>query len=430
MMNLYSFLERSLREINPERFIFCGYSGNIDWVVDIQGDAFLRLQEAFQIWPDTFSERLSNPEIKTIQDLINYAIYFFHTHSGGEGNLHAPELVETINQFLPGRFAIGGTGAQAANFLAHLGLPHVYLHLPVYNHFFEMVLHPALFIHHNTALYAQQLGEGITRSLSEIHCILDYGPQTLYRIGSRIFRTSGYDRIILSHDQCNAKIHISESFQEILRRPHEDASLLVSGFNSLREIEDLLRFVIENERIIEEFRKSHPGCSVCVEEAHYWDKAYERIRIVAEYIYPHIDSLGMNRREYEVMRSSMDFKTQDPIEFLYALAREYSLKRVGVHTKDECLVVSAYSFEQEILADSLGILLSGAKAHYGRFVDQEELWKLLYAFHDLALSKEIIFPKPLGKGYWAFRIPTLKGIPVASTLGLGDAFTAGLLVYL
>lgn len=430
MMTLYPLLERSLQELRTERWIFCGYTGNIDWVVEIQNDAFLRLQEALQIWPDTFSEKLFHPEIRTIEDLVFYAISFFHTHSGGEGNLYTPELVDTVNQFLPGRFAIGGTGAQAANFLAHLGLLHVHLHLPVYTYFFETLLHPALSIHHHTTFYAQHFGEAITRSPSEIHCILDYHSGTLYRIGSHIFSTSGADRIILSHDRCNAKICINESFQKLLRHPHKEASFLVSGFNSPREIDDLRHFVTENERLIDEFRKSHPGCSVCVEEAHYWDKARERIHLVAEHIYPHIDSLGMNRREFETMRSSMDFKTQDPIQFLYALAREYGLKRVGVHTKEECLVVSAYPFEQEILADSLGILLSGARAHYGRFVGQEELWKLLHIFRGLAQSKEITPPQPLEEGYQVFRIPTLAGMPVISALGLGDAFTAGLLVYL
>ncbi|MGC8779048.1 MAG: ADP-dependent glucokinase/phosphofructokinase [Candidatus Caldatribacteriaceae bacterium] len=429
-MTLYSVLEQSLQELNEQRWIFCGYSGNIDWVAKIQNDAFLRFQEACQIWPETFSERLCRPEIRTIEDLIRYAIYFFHTHSGGEGNLHTPDLVDTINRFLPGHFAIGGTGAQAANFLAHLGFGHVELHLPVYTPFFQAVLHPALSIHHSTAFYAQRFGEEITRSLSEIHCILDYDPETLYRIGSHVFRTSGQDRIILSHDQCNARIRISESFREILCQPHEEASFLVSGFNSLREIEDLQDFIGENERIIEDFRKHHPGCSVCVEEAHYWDKAHERIHLVAERIYPHVDSLGMNQREFEAMRSSMDFKTQDPVEFLYNLCQEYALKRVGMHAKEECLVVSAYPFEQEVLADGLGILLSGAKAYHGRFVGKEELWALLHNFRHLALAKEIVLPKPLGNGYRAFRLPTLKGIPVASTLGLGDAFTAGLLAYL
>lgn len=430
MITLYSFLQRSLRELPEKRAIFCGYSGNIDWVVDIRDEAFLRLQENLGVWPEAFAEKLCNPEIKTMADLIHYAIWFFHTHSGGEGNLHTPELVDTLRRFFPGHFAIGGTGAQAANFLAHLGLSQVHLHLPVYTHFFEMVLHPALIIHHNTAFFAQCFGETIIRSLSEIHCILDYHPGTAYRIGNQVFHTPGGDRIILSHDRCNTKVHVSNSFREELRRPHEEASFLVSGFNSFRDMEELAHFVRENEGIIEEFRKSHPGCSVCAEEAHYWDRAAERICLVAERIYPRIDSLGMNYREFEALRSSLYPQVGKPVEFLYALAREYGLKRVGVHAKEECLVVSSYPEEQEMLADSLGILLSGAKAHYGRFVGKEELEAFLCTFRDLALAKEIAPPEPLGGGYRAFHLPTLKGVPVASTLGLGDAFTAGLLVYL
>jgi ADP-dependent phosphofructokinase/glucokinase len=94
------------------------------------------------------------------------------------------------------------------------------------------------------------------------------------------------------------------------------------------------------------------------------------------------------------------------------------------------LVVSAYPVEQEILADSLGILLSGAKAHYGRFVGLEELEAFLEAFRSFTQTKRIDSPQPLGNGYRAFSLPTLKGIPIASALGLGDAFTAGLLVHL
>jgi len=83
-MNLYHFIKRSLREISWTKHIFCGYSGNVDWVVRLQGEDFLRFQNQLGLWPDSFSESLCNPEIKTLSDLINYVTYFLHTASGGK----------------------------------------------------------------------------------------------------------------------------------------------------------------------------------------------------------------------------------------------------------------------------------------------------------------------------------------------------------
>jgi ADP-dependent phosphofructokinase/glucokinase len=429
-MNLYQFLKKSLQEIRWERSIFCGYSGNLDWVVSLQNDQFLRFEEKMGFWPDSFSKNLCIPEIYTIPELINYVTYFMHTASGGEGDLKKMDLVEVVMQSTSGYFSIGGTGAQAANFLAHLGLSHVHLHLPIYNAYFAQVLHPNLHVYHNTSFYAKEMGKEIVSSLSEVHCIFDYAMGTLYRIGNKVFKTRRSDRIILSYDRCNSNLHISEAFKKELLKPKKEISFLVSGFNSLRKTEDLSRFVKKNQLIIEQFRKTHPKASICVEEAHYWDKEKERIETVAKNIYPMVDSVSMNVREFQTIRRCLGFQNRDPVEALHAIASKYGIRRVGVHSGENCIVVSTYPLEQEILADSLGILLSGAKAYYGRFVGREELEKFLVTFRDFACSKEIPVPKPLGGGYQAFIIPTLKGIPIVSTLGLGDAFAAGLLVYL
>jgi len=429
-MNLYYFFKRSLQEINWTKHIFCGYSGNIDWAVRLQGEDFLRLQNHLGLWPDSFSQSLCKPEIDTFAELINYVIYFLHTNSGGEGDIKDPELMRAIMQFLPGQFSIGGTGAQAANFLAYLGLPQVSLHLPIYNAHFEKILHHRLRIYHNTPFYEEKFGKEVSASLSEIHCIFDYAPQTAYRIGNAVFQTRSSDRVILSHDRCNANISISESFKQELTRPHQEVSFLVSGFNSFRKIESLSRFLQENQTIIEQFRRIHPRSSVCVEEAHYWNREEERIKTVATTIYPAIDSLGMNAREFQAISYHLGFQNENLIQALHSMAQHFGLKRIGVHSGERCLVVSAYPVEQEILADSLGILLSGAKAHYGRFVRLEELEAFLEAFRSFTQTKRIDSPQPLGNGYRAFSLPTLKGIPIASALGLGDAFTAGLLVHL
>lgn len=429
-MNLYQFLKRSLQEINWKRDIFCGYSGNLDWVVSLQGDRFLRFEEEMGFWPQVFSESLYTPEIYTVSELINYVTYFMHISSGGEGDLKRTELVEAIMQSMPGHFSIGGTGAQAANFLACFGFPHVHLHLPIYNVYFAQVLHPNLHVYHNTSFYAKELGKGVTSSLSEIHCIFDYLPGTLYRLGNQILKTKKSDRIILSYDRCNSDIRISEAFKEELREPRKESSFLISGFNSFRRIEDLSRFLNENRLIIKQFREVNSKASICVEEAHYWDKEEERAKKVAEIIYPMVDSVSMNIREFRVIQRCLGFQDQDPIKVLYAIACQYNIRRVGIHSGDRCFVVSAYPPEQEMLADSLGILFSSAKAHYGRFIGKDEIEKFLMTFRDFARSREIPKPKPLGENYRAFVIPTLKGIPIVSTLGLGDAFTAGLLVYL
>ena len=187
-------------------------------------------------------------------------------------------------------------------------------------------------------------------SLSEIHCIFDYVPKLLIVLVMKYFILKKADRIILSHDRCNSNIYISEAFKQELLKSHIKSSFLISGFNAIRKLEDLVRFVKENQLIIEHFRKAHPfSSSIHLEEGDHWDKEKERREIIFSAIYPLVDSLGMNKREFERITFLNNLKNDDPIQSLYAMACSYGLKRVCVHSSEYCLVVSSTQLSKKYL---------------------------------------------------------------------------------
>ncbi|MCX6089961.1 MAG: ADP-dependent glucokinase/phosphofructokinase [Atribacterota bacterium] len=429
-MTLYDILLRSLSAMERGKDIFCSYSGNVDWVIPVEKERFLYFQKSMHHWPKTFTNSLHQPALRTMEDLINYVTYFLHMNCGGEGDLLNTELVSTVMETLPGYFAIGGTGAQAANYLSHAGYTNIYLHLPIFTSYFKDLLSPTIHIFENNDYYENRMGKDIY-SLSEIHCIIDFAIGAAYQIADDILHTTRPDRVILSHDRCNSSLHISESFVEELNKPHPFISFLISGFNTLRNIGDLHHFARENENIIHRYRQAHPGNrSIHVEEGDHWEREEERRSIVFNSMYPLVDSIGMNEKEFSSIMSYHNFSASEPFSGLYGLIHRYGLKRVNVHTSQSCYVVSSYPVEQELLAIGLGILLSSARAYYGTFVEVDKLEQLIKETKSLSTSRTIPPAQKMSNGYYSLTIPTLQGMKIVSSLGLGDAFTAGVMAYL
>ncbi len=425
-MNLHDVFQDAMANLKTGRKLFCGLTANVDIVVFFEGDDFLRAQERFGSDPAAGAEPPSS-EPSTPAEALDHAAWFMANGTGGEANMPSIRPLLPLVDALPNSRVVGGTGAQAANWLAGSGFENVILYVPRNAPDFDGLLHPNMRTLDNNREYAELMGGD--REFSEIHCIIDYARGTNVRYGGTVRGAGRHDRLILSGDRCLSRLRVSKSFQDAACAPHDDSALLVTGFNSCRAMDDFSLFLDQCAALMDRYHEANPGGFIHAEECFQWDHPRERRRALAETIWPRSDSLGMNEAEYRDICGQFGLDAADARGSLLELARRYGLRRVCRHNSTNCLTVTRYPEVDELRAAGLAVLFSGARAFYGDFTERDGIDGLIRATRDISENAPIPGPVQLDGGYLCIEVPTLKGMPIKSSIGLGDAFTAGLIAY-
>lgn len=428
-MKLRGILENALAGLRRQRSVFCGMTGNVDIVLSIRDDMFLAAQQRFGSDPAA-SDEPPSPNISGTVEALDYAAWFMARGSGGEADIPSIRPLEPLIGMFPNFRAVGGTGAQAANWLAHAGFKNTVLYLPYFDEAFREVLHlDGMEIIDNNDGYADVMAADPT--FSEVHCIFDYRQNARLRYGRREAGAPRHDRVILDGDRCNSLLRISERFHNRVCSRHDESSLLVTGYNLCRSMDNFRDFVEQSARLMRDYRLSNRDSGfIHIEDCFQWDNAPERRNTVAEKIWPLADSVGMNEAEFGELCAFFNLDESNPDAALLALADKSGLKRVCLHTATHCRAVTRYPRERELSAIGLAILFSSARAYYGTFVDVDGLVRLVEETAGISENAVAGDSVPLGGGYASVVVPTLSGMPIRSSIGLGDAFTAGLLAYL
>lgn len=428
-MNLRDMLQDALAAPDFRRRVFCGLTANVDYVIPFSGGDFARAQDLFGSDPPE-SAAPPDPNLSSTAGALDYAAWFMAAGTGGEADLATTIPVRPLVEAFPHFRAVGGTGIQAANWLAHAGFSDVVLYLPWNAPEFDGLVHPGLKLVDNNPGYLDLMAD--CPEFSEVHCIIDYARDALVRYGGALRRAPRHDRVILSCDRCNSRLRVSREFYAELCRPQKKRSaFLATGFNSPRLLEDFHKFVDECATLMLGYRRTNRGSSfIHVEDCYQWDNPLERRRTVAEKIWPMADSLGMNEVEYAELTALFDLNPDDVKGSLAAIAKRHGLSRVCLHGASACRVATRYPVEAERKAIGMAILFSSARAYYGGFVGPDMLARLVEETEAISLAAETPDPVAAGHGYAYIETPTLYGMPMKSSIGLGDAFAAGQVAYL
>lgn len=428
-MILRDLLAGALAAPDFQRRVFCGMTANVDYVIPFAGDDFLRAQDMFGSNPPE-SAAPPDPNLRSTASALDYAAWFMAAGMGGEADMAATIPVRPLMDAFPHFRAVGGTGIQAANWLAHAGFSDVVLYLPWNAPEFDRLAHPDLKLIDNNPGYLDLMADA--SEFSEIHCIIDYAKDTKVKYGGAIRSAPRHDRVILSCDRCNSHLRVSREFYAELCRPQRKRSaFLATGFNSPRQLGDFHRFVDECANLMLGYCRTNKGSSfIHVEDCYQWDNPRERRLTVAEKIWPLADSLGMNEVEYADLAALFELDREDVEGSLAAIAQRHGFSRVCLHGASSCRVVSKYPVELERKAIGMAILFSSARAYYGGFVGFDMLARLVEETEAISTAATAPDPVPAGHGYMFIETPTLYGMPVKSSIGLGDAFAAGQVAYL
>lgn len=429
MTDLYRVFRDALDNLDTGRHIFCGLTANVDIILHFEGDQFAALQREYG--EDAILPAGGGPPpalTKTPADVLRYAAWFIARGQGGEGDIASLATVQPLIDRLPQYRAVGGTGIQAANWLAKAGFVNTELYLPQNDAAFDGLVHPGIRSHDNNAGYRELFGDdGV---FSEVHCIVDYaeGARVLAKGGEKIAPAS--DRVIFSGDKANAKLRVSPSFMAAAARPRSSSALLVTGWNGPRTLADFNLFVEDCRELMREYRRGNPGGFIHIEDCYQWKESNERRRITAERVWPLADSLAMNEVEYGILTEFFGLGGKDIPANLFEMAKLHGLRRVCMHTARLSRTVSTYPWEKECRALGLATLFSTARAYYGGFVGLDRIARMVEESRGLAEKAASPRHDRVDDRYEYMELPTLYGIPVKSSIGLGDAFSAGQVAYL
>ncbi len=429
LLPLHQALTGALSSLDPAKPVFGGFSAARDIVLSVAGDAFLALQESAGYVPP--APGAAKAALETLTDIIDCFAACVAAGHGSDLPLASPAVGRPLADFFPHTIRVGGTGVQVANCLAHCGFTNVTAHVPFLAPEMREILHPAIRLAGNNRHY-ERSAKGIPEGagFAGVHYILDYAAGAAVRTGEGILRARRPDRIILGGNPYTAALRISPEFLGFLSVPRRDSSMVMAGFAAPRDLVAFHDFAGDCLDALTRYRRANPDGFVHVEECHHAVQPRERRILIRENIWPRIDSLGMNESEFAVLADFLRLDAGDVWGSLHAIASRHGLKRACLHTGEVCRTVSRYGFAEECRAVGMGILFASARAHYGRFAQLEDIRLLLDAAEPIAGGLAIPDPKTLGDGYLAIEIPTLRGLPVKSSIGLGDAFTAGIAAFL
>lgn len=432
LASLYQAFREALDTLDTHREVFCGFSGNVDTIIPIQGDDFAALRDRLAPAALPFSAFGGEPpsfHLTTIGEVCDYVSWFIATGNGAEANLESPQLLRPFLEALPHYHTAGGTGMKSANWLAAAGFHNVRLYVPFRDGVFERLVDKRVRLFSDNRRYAAHMADA--REFSGQHFLFDYAEGTAATFAGERLTAPRADRVILSADRVNSRLRISREFIEAAGNAAGAASLLVTGFNSPRTNDDFDRFIDDCVAVIGSFRRGgNAGRFVHVEDCHCWDDSDERRKSVAARVLPLADSYGMNEAEYRWEAESFGQNPDDVRGTLLAFARRFGLRRVCLHHADRNHLVTNYSPREETRAMGLAVLLASARGYYADFADPDELHELVQATRVLSQVRDILICPDIGDGYHHIQFPTLKGIPMKSTAGLGDAFAAGLVACL
>lgn len=329
---------------------------------------------------------------------------------GGEVQFDWPEGPAWLRERLPLRYALGGTGPQAAWVLGQLGVRSL---VAIEDRHAAMLreIPPAVLLAERDAL---KTADAVSTAGPHIPEIFIFEFTAGRAIGAVVPTRSS--RVIVRF--CDRGIQHDKDFETMSRRLAPSAAAgLLSGLN-----DEAVENVGAASRHV--FGLSRDWKAAGLRTIHFELAGYATQQAVEE-LFSHargaITSLGMSHSELLAMNPSAG---HHPMEGLVALGERLDLEQVCVHADTWAAAATLKDPKEEERALMAGCAIASARAANG-----EPARTIAIAptaeFHPLP------FETPVRKGRWTFVACASPYVEKpATTLGLGDSFTAGCLLIL
>ncbi len=352
-------------------------------------------------------------EIYDQHQLLSTLAYFVEKGAGGESIIASQEVCDWIGKNFKAKFQVGGQAGIVSETLASLKAKKVYCHSYSLSELKGKLLNSKILfprLDHNGRIKYLPAGKLAFGPEREFHWIFNF--RKGQRFGKRVAKET--DRFIATFDRINSRMRVNPHFAHSLHKlAHHANTCLVAGFPLAEDTKDILKA----KEVIGELKKFNPKLAIHLELGDM------RKRGVGNYllkeVFPLCGRVGMDETELELFSKGRLEGLEAQVRAGRKLASRAKLERLVVHAREHSFSVvskgSRLSSKKELKALALGNLVAKAKASCGR----TPTWKDVSRVADKQIECEV-------RGQVA--ICFNKPIRAKTTLGLGDAFTAGLLV--
>lgn len=385
--------------------IALGFGNNIDYEIVWNSRVIEDLIRQYDI---RNHELDVNGAIACERDLIISILGFLQVASGGERFVSSSDAIEQFSQRCAKKITLGGTSVRAAIAMRKLGYRSA-LHLVTVNdHVRRLIPHDSPYVCSNT------------QDSSYPHLIVQFGKDTRIKASDIDISARQANRLIYHSDTDNILMRLNEDFSDLIT----DAKvLLVSGFNAMQSqalLADRLASVL---RMME---KLPEDAVVFCEDAGYYEPKFSHF--VYHTLAKRMTILSLNEDE---LQDHLDTKLNlldvfQVKEALVELQKLFPVPVIVVHTKHWAL---AYGEEAPRFSEALKAAVTMATT---RFCYGDDFTIEHYkAVEQLAPSQEDArFADNLNKlssnSICCVPVAHVEP-PVATTIGLGDAFVGGFL---
>jgi ADP-dependent phosphofructokinase/glucokinase len=428
-----------------EARIACGFTNNVDVLLKLDDDIRRTLEAIAPPGPlGPLPSRIQSPA-----DVLQALWHHMPTGTGDVMAIESAEMSQWMEDHFHGPLQLGGTGAQAANTLAHLGYPSL-LHITRLSR-----IDASMFANGTDAgRIAIATPEGL-RPLPEAvratdrptyHYVFEYQTGDKLQVGACDVTATRANRVIMGYDPINAVLPLDPLFMKAVADPNSRVDrVLISGYTDLKDIGVARARIGETVDYLRDLRRQRPELLFHLELASVTEAAV--MRPILDEMAPHADSLGLNEQELALAAEAWGWPqpvtVEERLEILNRMRDRLglgTLRRIGMHTQDYCLTLTGGNPLAERHGLLFASLVAGTRARLGRFPTLADLHQTLADSApsscgleaERRLAERLNLRDGLGQyeGAPVVWVPTLGVSHPAGTVGLGDSFTAGVLVFL
>ncbi len=379
--------------LSQSGLILCGISACVDARVDMHD----------------MQPLLDAPAASSAGELASLLLARAARGIGGEVRFDWPEGPSWLRDHLSVRYALGGTGPQAAWVLSKLGVPALIALEDRHGQMLRQIPAGVLLAEGD----ALKTADAITPAGPHIPEIFIFEYTAGRPIGALVPQRSS--RVIIRF--CDRGIQRDTDFETLSQRLAPSAATgLLSGLN-----DEAAENVAAASKHV--FGLSRAWLAAGLKTIHFELAGYASQGAVEELLVHAggaITSLGMSHSELLAMDSS----AHSPMEAMIALGERLNLERVCIHADTWAAAVTVNDPREEELALMAGCVIASARAANGAPAE-------IVTATPEAVFHSVPFEMPVRKGRWHFVACAAPYVekPV-TTLGLGDSFTAGCLLIL
>ena len=202
----------SLSAVSEQRkkektYIAAGHTSNLDIVVKWDAVLINRLAAQY-LTGDRDYLGVIPPYIDSEEELIWAIVARAHAGTGGEIEIHNEAICDYIVKTFPHKFALGGTGIQAAAALAAVDIP-VAVHLTDSSkEVLKLILDDDIFVAGDTLISSDKVPEeNITQATP--HYVFQFVKGDKLCVGDKTFEVPRSNRLIVTYDMVNQELPLS-----------------------------------------------------------------------------------------------------------------------------------------------------------------------------------------------------------------------------